>query len=385
MLKSLSILFPALLSLALGSAAYGASGTIDFIQYWAAFQQFSNGLNPYDVEAMFEIQNALGRTDPRALMMWNPPWLLTLLYPILSLEFLHSANVWLVANLVMVFLAGFILLNSFNLPNKKLLYSLFPIIFFLPLWYCIWYGQVSVLLMLGICVLFFGLKKESYLALGIGLMLISIKPHIFYLPLLYTFLFVLKKKEFKKWVHLCWPLGILILTTLAIMPNVFGFWPKAVLSPESSLHLVDVTQWKVATLIGFIKAIAKDHYGITLIWPMYLVPLLGVVWFLFFVPKDFKNIEQYFSIVLAVSFITSPYGWFFDFSVLAPVLSILLLSISEKECGRTARLSSMAAVVLLQFAILFSFKFLDLQHHFFWVPIAVLIVFLWGERRARIN
>src|SRR4051794_17668136 len=54
----------------------------DFIEYWAAAKLTLDGNNPYDPAQLLPLQVANGRQTDEAVMMWNPPWSLTVVLPL---------------------------------------------------------------------------------------------------------------------------------------------------------------------------------------------------------------------------------------------------------------------------------------------------------------
>src|SRR5262245_1983579 len=52
----------------------------DFVEYWAAGRLNAHGENPYDPERVHELERQAGRTE-EGVLMWNPPWTLTLVMP----------------------------------------------------------------------------------------------------------------------------------------------------------------------------------------------------------------------------------------------------------------------------------------------------------------
>src|SRR5437660_10371433 len=54
----------------------------DFLQYWAAGRLNATGGNPYDADQLLPLQRSAHRPDDKpAVVMWNPPWALTLAMP----------------------------------------------------------------------------------------------------------------------------------------------------------------------------------------------------------------------------------------------------------------------------------------------------------------
>ena len=71
----------------------------DFIEYWAAAKLALDGQNPYDPELLLPLQLAAGRRTDEAVMMWNPPWSLTVVLPLGFLPAREAQLLWLVVNL----------------------------------------------------------------------------------------------------------------------------------------------------------------------------------------------------------------------------------------------------------------------------------------------
>ena len=52
----------------------------DFVEYWAAGHLNAHRENPYDHDRVEELEREAGRTE-KSVLMWNPPWTLTLAMP----------------------------------------------------------------------------------------------------------------------------------------------------------------------------------------------------------------------------------------------------------------------------------------------------------------
>src|SRR5262249_15787502 len=53
----------------------------DYVEYWSAGRLCATGHNSYSREELLDLQQQVGWTESRALMMWNPPWTLPLVMP----------------------------------------------------------------------------------------------------------------------------------------------------------------------------------------------------------------------------------------------------------------------------------------------------------------
>ena len=71
----------------------------DFVEYWAAGRLNLEGHNPYDPDAVHELEKAAGRAEP-GVLMWNPPWSLPFVMPFGLLE-VHTAHLlWLLLQFI---------------------------------------------------------------------------------------------------------------------------------------------------------------------------------------------------------------------------------------------------------------------------------------------
>jgi hypothetical protein len=155
----------------------------DFIEYWSAGQFLREGHNPTDSAALHELQQALGRVGHTPLTMWNPPWLLVLLYPLLLLPFPVAVTVWLGLSLV-ILLGCTVLTWDLFVPwtsPTRLLVPLLTTVVSAPVFFALSMGQVSVLLLLGIVGFVHFERKGRYFWAGAFLVLLTIKPHVTYL------------------------------------------------------------------------------------------------------------------------------------------------------------------------------------------------------------
>src|SRR5207248_11516891 len=73
----------------------------DFVEYWAAGRLISSGENPYDADRMHELERAAGRTEP-GILMWNPPWTLSLVLPFGLLHVRTAHLLWLLLHLAVL-------------------------------------------------------------------------------------------------------------------------------------------------------------------------------------------------------------------------------------------------------------------------------------------
>ena len=123
---------------------YGLTGTCDWVEYWSAARLLWSGQDPYDPDAMLRIQRSVGSELLGPILMWNPPWLLLRLSPVLFPPFPVSALAWVGLNIALL-LAGALLARGAIPAGTRLE------------------------------------PRAAWLAAGLFLALTSVKPHVVYL------------------------------------------------------------------------------------------------------------------------------------------------------------------------------------------------------------
>jgi hypothetical protein len=90
----------------------------DYKEYWSAFQLVLMGQNPYDPQIMKDFQiEKFGNEIP--LMMWNPPWILLLLAPILAVSFEASAYSFLLIQIILSSVSILLIFLIYNSANNS--------------------------------------------------------------------------------------------------------------------------------------------------------------------------------------------------------------------------------------------------------------------------
>ena len=81
--------------------AGGLSAPLDFTAFWTAGRIGIEGGNVYDGAAVHDVQRGLGLNDT-AIMMWNPPWTLTLVMPLGLLPFRMAYGAWALLHILLM-------------------------------------------------------------------------------------------------------------------------------------------------------------------------------------------------------------------------------------------------------------------------------------------
>jgi len=173
-------------------------GFSDSLEYWSALRIWIDGGNPYDPQLMLGLQNSVRPTE-QALMMWNPPWLLIIMAPILQFDFQTSAIIFRALNILMFLVSVLLLSKAFSFENSLTEKLMCASLTFFPFWETLGAGQVSVFLLLGISMFMYAPKaKYPYLLETLGFILLTIKPHILYFGFRFDFALWHTQSQFKK-------------------------------------------------------------------------------------------------------------------------------------------------------------------------------------------
>jgi hypothetical protein len=308
--------------------------------------------------------------------MWNPPWILVILSPILWMDYKVSKLLWMSLNSFFLVFAILILLKNdllrVDLSRKILMIiamSSFP-----PMIDCLKFGQLGLLLLIGVVMVYEGLKKERIWALVLGLGIISIKPHLFALfgSFLLAWLFVSKK--FFVLSRITFFIGILFFAPIIINLELFLFWVDSMINQPSSEVIFRPWQWKTATISTLLREyffLREPDLGYSIVlsaWLYFLLPLATI----FGVVCRRINWEIAFPLIILFSFILSPFTWYFDMTVLMICYPVLL------------RFFGSVFLIIFHFGVfLVSHFWLDAQHEFWWFALILLALYLISVTLSR--
>ena len=365
---------------------YGQKGTLDFIQYWSAFQLLISGQNPYDIQSMRLLQESLGN-DSLTIMMWAPPWTAVLLAPVLLLPFSSSAQFWFITNVFLFFFSAVLLSKRFSKNDRANTYGILSAVFFYPIYENLLWGQISVFLLFFLSLFFFLIttpesKRGKYHDYWIGISLIPLttKPHLLYLLYLSVFIWVFRTKRWNVLVASLGSLSLLIIITVAISPHSITYWLQSLFSTPSDSNIPSVMQWKSAAFSSSLRELLTRHQSTPPIWPMWFLPLAacGALAF-YYMKKDFTW-QHHLPTILCISLITTPYGWLYDYSLLLVIQCAVVCYSLQLHVSKQTRLLLVGSLVLIQLAILtLSIQPWSNQASYFWLPLAMLGVYLIAE------
>jgi hypothetical protein len=336
----------------------------DFIVYWATGQQLVHHHNPYDPEALNQIERDAGFKGGASYYMRNTPWALPLAWPLGFAGAQVAALPWSLLMLALLAASVHTLWKIFGPPGNHLVWLgyCFP-----PALFCVILGQTSILLLFGI-VLFLRFHKTHPFAAGAALWFCTIKPHLF-------FPFVL--------VLLVW---IVVTRAYRVLAGAIA----AMLAGAALTACIDPAAWtqylfymRTSTITREFTAcfgdVLRDAINPSAEWLAFIPAMLGCIWALaYFWPrrKTWDWIENG-SLVLLVSVFVAPFGWIFDQSLAIPAV---LFAVS-----RTSSRIWLSLLALIYLALEIQINMSDLHSAaYLWTAPVWIVWYLFARHSARL-
>jgi hypothetical protein len=366
-------------SLFVGNSKFGVFGTNDFVEYWTAFRAVHDNHNPYDPNTILNYQHQLGSTTEQPLMMWNPPWVILLLSPILRLEFIDSARLWFVLNLACILLGTALTWFCVSKEKDFSLIALGAGLWFFPIWYTLALGQISAIVFLGAAILFWALVNKSNWLSGIGLVLLSFKPHVAYLWLVVLAWTTIRDRNIKLIGSVAACFLVVLIGTQSLAPGIFNLWLES-LAQSASNSNVPVLAWQTPNLVGLVRSFAGNTNS-TPIWPIIFVPGVTIIIVLATLirKRGALHWNNVLPPLLCLSCFTAPFGWVFDCSLLVITqLSSMAMLAESKPRGWAITIVALLAVQLATLVI--SLLFIKSHEQYFWFAPVMLVCWLSIER-----
>jgi hypothetical protein len=355
-------------------------GVTDFIQYWSANQVGKNGGNPYDPETMKAMQSGVADSSYTS-MMWNPPWILLLLRPVVSLDLMAGVQAWFILNLIGI---GAIVLLCEKLypsvPGQRWL-RLSSILLFPPFYNCLRFGQTSIAITVVFLLFAICLKYKRDFWAGSAISVLSVKPHLIYLVGVLLLWWAVKEHRWKLLAGILAGVSLFVCASLLFQGQMFFQWLNCHLHPESIKDIVGVVRtsdWVTPTLGGTIRAIG---IGATASMPMEriicVVSLIPIFWWLVRCQPDIRW-SHHLPLFLLLSLLLGPYGWFYDNSML-----IIIVALLTSSSVRNVERSYLCLLPLYFLTELFLTYFAKSQHQMFFFPVALGLIFWLQSGRSR--
>lgn len=317
------------------TAQKSASGSRDFVVFWATGRQLAHHANPYDGAALLRTERAAGLSTLYGVMyMRNLPLALPLVYPLGFLSLWLASVLWAIFLLACLAASVHLLWIMHGRPKNSrhwLGYSFGPALI------CLMMGQTTLIVLLGL-VLFLRLQGSRPFLAGISLWLCMLKPHLFVPFGLVLLIWIVVTRSYK----------ILAGAAVALAAS---FWIAYLIDPMAWIQYVKMArgsgiQWDFIPCISVILRIWINKASV---WIQYIPVALGSVWALsyFWPRRKTWDWMKHGSLLLLVSLLTAPYAWIYDACMVIPaLLHGAYLTRSRKVLAALAFLSAMVEIAL---------------------------------------
>lgn len=343
------------------------AGDGDFQAYWSSAYLFANGMDFSDSDLIGEVERSQTNWDkPGTLYAWYSPIGNVILLPFTLIPFPQAVYYWLILNIVVLFYSALLVWGE---ADSRKWIPILAVFSFSMTVISLVFGQINTLEVLGLALFLYFIRSDRQYLAGGSLVLTTIKPHLVLITLPILLLDLLRKKEWKALTGFLLALSFCILVLFAFYPPwLQSFW-TVVTSGMSTVR-------ETPNINGLLVLAGEYSLG-KLIW---LLALPGaVIWWL----KDGQNWDRRTFIDLSVTLglILTPIGWSYDQVMLIfPVLTLL----SWVVRGKLPRQSSKIIVATLIAANLAAYLlriFTPSDVWFFWVPLVVLGLYLYANRK----
>lgn len=341
----------------------------DFAHYWAAGRLNFQGLNPYDPALIQELRDEItgSTTDYHSVPInWTPPWSLFLLMPYGILDYPLSRLAWLITQIALIFISANLTWKVYGGDPKRKALAWGIAFVFGPTISVLEKGQITPLVLSGIvCFLYFSsVEKHPWLA-GLSLLLISLKPQLFFLFWPAVLLWIIMNRAWRIALGALGGLGLAFLAAVIMNPPV-------VMEYLNALMNYPPTDWATPTLGGYLRL----FIGIDTFWLQFVPMGIGLAWFLSYWKKHYQNWDWHKAVpaLLFISILTTPYGWTYDQVILLP--AVLLAGITLLSIPKTNLVIFLWGLYLFLNGLdLFLHRYYD-EFWFLWVAPSFAIWFL---------
>jgi hypothetical protein len=344
-------------------------GQNDLNGYWSSTRLLFTGGNPYSSDELMALQEQAGPGNSirtKAMMVWNPPWLMLVLMPISLLPFSIAARAWLLIN---IFLIGISILLTWTLLNRSVNERIFLILLgicfiFVPTIILLELGQISTIILFSLILFIVLVEKKRDCLAGMVLLMTTIKPHITYLVLLVILIWIIRNQRWKVAFSLLATGLLSVMITWLINPS----WIQDYIRTLNSLPYNDLSTSTLGSFMSEAFGIQTFRYTFVLLLPL-AFPLAKAA--------EKTGFLTAFNLALLISIPLSPYGFAFDQILLLPAIAQIVSWVAgagRPALKRWLAASGLAAVFVLNIWIASQSKML--YSYFFWVPLALLPVYL---------
>jgi len=312
----------------------------DYVQYWAASRVNLAGGNPYDWHELLTAERQAEPSLTTPVLMWNPPWTLSLTTLPGLLPYQLSRTVWMTLCCLILAGSSVFLWNYWGGPTKGTIAAAMLVFAFPASFFATVMGQMSPLMLLGIVGFLYFEEKQRLGWAGAAVALTLVKPQVTYLLWAALLLWSLRSGRWRVLAGASAAVVAMCIVPLAANPWVVSQYVHAVLDHPPTYFVTPTVGALLRLVIGW------DHT-----WPMLLPPLAGLAWWGWHCRGLDWTWRSQISLLLLVSVVTSPYVWLFDQVVLLP--AVIQLAATHAR-GRSRATTTAAILCVSSIALAFA-------------------------------
>jgi hypothetical protein len=288
----------------------------DFVEYWAAGRLNALGQNPYDGTLLLPLERDAGRDTDEPIMMWNPPWTLSVAMPVGLLKARAAQLLWLAACLALVVGCGDWLWALYGGPPGQRWLAWLVSLTFLPTLFVLQAGQIGPFILLGITAFLVAERTRWPWLAGAAGVLVAIKPHLVYLFWIALAVWAVRRPMPTRWKVIAG--GVLVGALALAIPVACN--PDVVNQYREAMTRRTPEQWKSPT----IGSLLREVFGAERFDLQFAPAFVGLAWLLVVGWRDRHRVRDWserMPMLLLVSFVTASYGaWPFDLVILLPAV-----------------------------------------------------------------
>jgi hypothetical protein len=344
----------------------------DFIEYWSTACLLLSGGNPYSPAELLESQKALGWTQAKPLVMWNPPWTLSFTLPLGLLDYQTAQFVWFLSHTLIIFVGAQALWKIYGGVEQKSRYAWFSMLCFAPIYFVLLLGQIGPLILIGLIAFLAFVKRRLWSLGGASLIMAAIKPHLLYLLWLALFLWILRNRQWKFAISFMIAGAITVAIPLLFDGQVYSQY-LALLTSDAVIRPLEWATPSLGTAIAEFSAISGA-------WIRWLPSFGGAMWFLWYWSRRAETWDWLteLPLVLLVSVATTSFGWTFDHVVLVPAVIQVAVWTSRSPVWQQSAII-IGTHVALGVILLVSKVFVLNDFAYFWVAPTYLLLYLYAR------
>jgi len=205
---------------------YGSIGSHDFLQYWSAYRALRAGADPYDGLVLHPIKRNAGQSPGTTLFMWNPPWTVLLIAPVLECPFPAACLAWIVCNLALLAAIGLLVCDAAGITGGRELNgpAILSSLLFYPAMETIALGQISLVLAFAVALFLRSAVRRNEVGAGLSLVLLTIKPHLFLIFGAWVLAWIVRERLWRMLAAAAFGLAALLLLTQLLWPGALLDW-----------------------------------------------------------------------------------------------------------------------------------------------------------------